>query len=118
MAAIQINRLSKHFGDVVAVDGLDHTVEDGEVSSLPAEFPDWVFLLTQVSRSTAYFTSIIALFPETAAELGVSASAGVDVQPAEAEPFYVTPEAGLVFLRLWLVVALVAGCVRFSRADL
>lgn len=31
MAAIQIDNLSKHFGDIVAVDGLDLTVEDGEI---------------------------------------------------------------------------------------
>lgn len=31
MAAIQIDNLSKHFGDVVAVDGLDLTVEEGEI---------------------------------------------------------------------------------------
>ena len=31
MAAIQLDGLSKHFGDVVAVDGLDLTVEEGEI---------------------------------------------------------------------------------------
>jgi ABC-2 type transport system permease protein len=87
--------------------------------SLPAEFPDWVFLVTQVSPSTAYFTSIIALLPDTAAELGASVGGtGVAVEPTEAEPFYVTPEAGLVFLTLWLVVALLVGHSRFDRSNL
>lgn len=87
--------------------------------SLPAEFPDWVFLVTQLSPSTAYFTSIIALLPETAAELGTTVGGnGVSVEPTEAEPFYVTPEVGLVVLALWLVVALAVGYSRFGRSDL
>jgi len=87
--------------------------------SLPAEFPDWVFLVTQLSPSTAYFTSIIALLPDTAAELGTTVGGnGVSVEPAEAEPFYVTPEVGLVVLALWLAVALAVGYSRFGRSDL
>lgn len=85
--------------------------------SLPAVFPDWVFLVTQVSPSTAYFTSIIALLPDTAAELGAGVG-GSGVDPTEAEPFYVTPEAGLVFLAVWLVVGLLVGYSRFKRSDL
>lgn len=86
--------------------------------SLPSEFPDWVYLVSQLSPSSAYFTSIVALLPDTAADLGVTAGGGVDVQPTEAEPFYVTPEVGLVVLALWLAVALAAGYRRFESADL
>lgn len=87
--------------------------------SLPSEIPDWVFLVTQVSPSSAYLTSIIALLPETAEQLGATVGeTGVTVDPAEADPFYVTPEAGLVFLALWLVVPLVIGYYRFTNSDL
>lgn len=87
--------------------------------SLPAEFPDWVFLVTQVSPSTAYFSSVIALLPDAATDAGVSVGGtGVDIEPTEAEPLYVTPEAGLVFLALWLFVPLALGYYTFERADL
>lgn len=86
--------------------------------TLPTEIPDWVFLVTQVSPSTAYFTSLVALLPDTAEQIGASVGgSGVDVDPA-ADPFYVTPEAGLVFLALWLFVPLLIGHSRFTRADL
>lgn len=87
--------------------------------SLPTAIPDWVFLVTQVSPSTAYFTSLVALLPETADQIGASVGGtGVDVDPAAADPFYVTPEAGLVFLALWLAVPLLVGHYRFTRSDL
>ena len=85
--------------------------------SLPAEIPDWVFLVGQLSPSTAYFTSLIALLPETAEHLGATAG-GTGVDPAAAESFYVTPETGLVVLVLWLVVPLLVGYSRFTKADL
>lgn len=87
--------------------------------SLPTKVPDWVFLVTQLSPSTAYFTSIVAILPEAAADVGASVGGnGVAVDPTEAEPFYVTPEAGPVFLALWLVVALLVGYGRFNTSDL
>lgn len=87
--------------------------------SLPTSFPDWVFLVTQVSPSTAYLTSLIALLPDVAATQGASiGGTGVDVDPTAVEPFYVTPEVGLVFLALWLVFPLLVGYYRFTTADL
>lgn len=87
--------------------------------SLPSKVPDWVFLVTQVSPSTSYLTSIVAVLPDTAEEAGVTVGgSGVGVQPTEADPFYVTPEMGLVFLLLWLVVPLVVGYYRFAGSDL
>lgn len=87
---------------------------------LPAQLPDWVFLVTQVSPSSAYFTSIVALLPDLAADVGAaSAQTGVEVSTdATAEPFYVTPEVGLVVLGLWIVVPLIIGYLGFSKADL
>ena len=86
--------------------------------SLPTEFPDWVFLVTQVSPSAAYFTSVIALLPDTAADAGVAVTGGgTEIDPVEADPFYVTPEAGLVFLALWLVIPVAVGYYRFTNSD-
>lgn len=86
--------------------------------SLPSELPDWMFLVSQLSPSSAYFNGVIALLPGAAADAGVSAETGVDVQPTDAEPFYVTAETGLAFLALWLVVPLLVGYFRFTRTDL
>lgn len=86
--------------------------------SLPTEFPDWVFLVTQVSPSAAYFSSVIAILPDAAADAGVTVTSGVDIEPVEAEPFYVTPEVGLVFLALWLLVPIALGYYRFTGTDM
>lgn len=87
--------------------------------SLPDTFPDWVFLLTQLSPSAAYFTSTIALLPDAARDAGISLDGvGVTVEPANGDPFYVTPEVGILFLVFWLVVPAIIGYYQFSRADL
>jgi len=89
--------------------------------SLPTELPDWVFLITQLSPSTAYFSSIVAVLPDLADATGADsgqAGGGVNVTPAEADPFYVTPEVGLVVLLLWLIVPFLIGHYRFSHADM
>ena len=89
--------------------------------TLPAEVPDWVFPLTQVSPSSAYFSTIVALLPDLAETVGADpggAGAGVEVTPAEAEPFYVSPEVGILVLALWLVVPFAVGYYRFAAADL
>ncbi len=87
--------------------------------SMPTEFPDWVFLIAQLSPSGAYFTSVIALLPDAAADLGVAVSGtGMNVDPVDAEPFYVTPEVGLVALFLWLIVPMLVGYRVFTTADM
>lgn len=89
--------------------------------SLPAEIPDWIFLVTQVSPSSAYFTSIVALLPDLADGAGADpaqAGGGVGVTPAEADPFYVTPEVGIIVLVLWFIVPFAVGYYRFNAADL
>lgn len=89
--------------------------------SLPTEIPEWVFPLMQLSPSSAYFSSIVALLPEHADRVGAEAAetgVGVEVTGPEAEPFYANPEIGLVVLALWLFVPFVVGYLRFSAADL
>ncbi|MFP9193749.1 ABC transporter permease subunit [Natrialbaceae archaeon A-CW1-1] len=104
------------FWDVVPM-GILYVVEG---FSLPTQIPDWVFLVTQVSPSTAYFSAIVSLFPgfaeaANADPSGGGAGAGADVAPAD--PFYVTPEVGIVMLGLWLVLSLAVGYLRFDAAD-
>ena len=89
--------------------------------SFPTEIPDWVFLVTQLSPSSAYFSTIVALLPDLAARVGADPAqtdAGVEVTAANADPFYVTPEVGIVALVFWLVVPCVVGYYRFATADL
>ncbi|MFP8958921.1 ABC transporter permease subunit [Natrialbaceae archaeon A-CW3] len=104
------------FWDVVPM-GILYVVEG---FSLPTQIPDWVFLVTQVSPSTAYFSAVVSLFPgfaeaANADPAGAGAGAGADVAPAD--PFYVTPEVGIVMLGLWLVLSLAVGYLRFDAAD-
>ena len=87
----------------------------------PADVPEWAFAVMQVSPSSAYFSSIVALLPDLADRVDADPSqdgAGVSVSGAEAEPFLASPEVGLVVLVLWLVVPLVVGYYRFDGADL
>jgi len=89
--------------------------------SLPAEIPDWIFLVTQISPSSAYFTSIVAVLPDLADGVGADpaqAGGGVEVTSAGADPFYVTPEVGLIVLALWIIVPFAVGYYRFNSADL
>lgn len=88
---------------------------------LPASVPDWVFLANQLSPSTAYLSSLVALLPDLADAAGVAstgAGAGAEATPAGADPFYLAPEVGFVVLALWLVVPFVVGYRRFDAAEL
>lgn len=86
--------------------------------SMPTSFPDWVFLVAQLSPATAYFTAVVALLPDAAVDAGVAVGGGgFEMDPVEAEPFYVTPEAGFLFLALWFVLPLVIGYLKFTRSD-
>ncbi|WP_348612445.1 ABC transporter permease subunit [Halobaculum rarum] len=83
---------------------------------LPASMPDWVFLVSQLSPSSAYLSSIVALLPGLADAAGGAGQAGVEASPAD--PFYLVPEVGLVALVLWFIVPFGVGYYRFNRADL
>ena len=89
--------------------------------SFPSTIPDWVFLVSQFSPSSAYLSTIVALLPDLAASVGADPAqtgAGVEVAAADAEPFYASPEAGIVVLFLWFVVPFAVGYYRFKGADL
>ncbi|MBZ6495463.1 ABC transporter permease [Natrinema longum] len=89
--------------------------------SLPSTIPDWVFPVMQLSPSSAYLSTIVALLPDLADVAGADptqAGAGVEVPADAAEPFYASPEVGVVVLLLWLVVPFAVGYYRFSAADL
>ncbi|PCR92377.1 ABC transporter permease [Natrinema ejinorense] len=89
--------------------------------SLPSTIPDWVFPVMQLSPSSAYLSTIVALLPDLADVAGADptqSGAGIQVPADAAEPFYASPEVGIVVLLLWLVVPFVVGSYRFSAADL
>ncbi len=88
---------------------------------LPSSVPDWVFLVGQISPSSAYFSAIVALLPGLSEEVNAASaqtSAGVEAAPADAEPFYTAPEIGIVILVLWFIVPFAVGYYRFKTADL
>ncbi|MFC4543146.1 ABC transporter permease [Halosolutus amylolyticus] len=89
--------------------------------TLPASIPDWVFFVMQLSPSSAYLSSVVALLPDLADVAGAEPSGGgvgVEAGPEAAEPFYASPEVGLLVLALWLVVPFVVGYSQFDAADL
>jgi ABC-2 type transport system permease protein len=89
--------------------------------TLPATFPDWVFLVTQLSPSSAYVSALLALVPSLASGGGPNAGstdAGVQAAQTGADPFYLAPEVGIVVLLGWFTVAVLVGYARFQRADL
>ncbi|WP_418286266.1 ABC transporter permease subunit [Halorubrum sp. DTA46] len=85
--------------------------------ALPTSVPDWIFPVMQVSPSSAYFSTVVALLPDLAASVGAGGQAGVGVSPAEVEPVYTTPEIGILVLVLWTLVAFLVGFTRFEAAD-
>ncbi|WP_254863050.1 ABC transporter permease [Halovivax gelatinilyticus] len=87
----------------------------------PESMPEWAFTLMQVSPSSAYFSTVVALLPDLADLVDADpsgAGAGVEVTAADAEPFFLSPEVGVVVLAFWLVVPFVVGYARFDGADL
>lgn len=76
--------------------------------------------MTQLSPSSAYLSAVVALVPDLTGSVGsepAQAGAGVEVTAADAEPFYASPEVGIVVLAGWLLVAFLVGYYRFTDAD-
>lgn len=93
----------------------------GNGFSLPSTMPDWAFLIGQVSPSSAYLSTIVALLPGLAEAAGAATArtdVGVEATAAEPDPFYLNPEVGIIVLALWLVVPFLVGYYRFHGADL
>ncbi|WP_459191951.1 ABC transporter permease subunit [Halosimplex sp. J119] len=89
--------------------------------SFPSTFPDWFYFVSQLSPSAAYFSTVVALLPDIAGTTGAAPSgSGVDVEVAQAgtDPFYLSPEIGIVVLLVWFVIPLVVGYFQFDSADL
>ena len=91
--------------------------------SLQSTMPDWVFLVGQVSPSTAHLSAVIAVLPglaETDGAASAQTGPGVEVEltSVETDPFYLSPEVGLVVLAFWFVVTFLVGNHRFNGADL
>ena len=89
--------------------------------SLPTEMPDWVFSVMQVSPSSAYFSTVVALLPELADTVGadpVQNGAGLENGATESGSFFHSPEIGILVLGFWLIVPLVIGYYTFYGSDL
>lgn len=89
----------------------------GNGFELPTSMPDWIFPVMQVSPSSAYFSTVVTLLPDLAGSVGAGGQEGVAMSPAEVEPFYTTPEIGILVIVLWTLVAFLIGYTRFETAD-
>ena len=89
--------------------------------SLPTEMPDWVFSVVQLSPSSAYFSTVVALLPDLADSIGadpVQNGAGMENGATESSSFFLSPEIGIAVFGFWLVVPLAIGYYKFYRSDL
>ncbi|ELZ18862.1 ABC transporter [Natrinema thermotolerans DSM 11552] len=89
--------------------------------TIPSTMPDWLYPLLQLSPSSAYLSTVVALLPDLADASGTEptqAGAGVEVAADAAEPFYASPEIGVLVLLAWVLVSLVIGLVLFDGTDL
>lgn len=88
---------------------------------LPSTIPDWVFPVSQISPSSAYLSTVVALLPglaETSGAAPAQTGVGGEVTQAAPDPFYLSPEVGILVLVLWLVIPFLVGYYRFETADL
>lgn len=78
-----------------------------------ADFPAWIYPVSQIPPSSAFVTSLTAVIPDAPAQ-----GAG-NVPTAEAfEAAFATPWLGVVVLLLWTALPLALGYWRFRAADL
>jgi ABC-2 type transport system permease protein len=80
--------------------------------SFPATMPDWMYLVNNLSPSTAYSSALFALVPGAETDTGLGATA------AEIDAFYGTVWLGVFVLLFWIVVPTALGYWRFNKADL
>lgn len=79
----------------------------------PADFPAWIYPLSQLSPSTAFVTTLTALVPEAP-----RAASGAGPSAGQIDAFFATPWVALLALLFWIVVPVGLGYWSFQRADL
>ena len=84
--------------------------------SLPMTMPEWLAPMALISPSSAYLSSISALFPELAGQVGAAPNVGAE--SASIESLYLAPELGIVILGAWFGIAVACGYIRFNTSDL
>jgi ABC-2 type transport system permease protein len=88
---------------------------------LPSTMPEWLYPVSQLSPSSAYLSAVVAVLPglaETSGAAPAQTGVGVDATPAGPDPFYLSPDVGIVLLVLWLVIPFLIGYSKFNAADL
>jgi ABC-2 type transport system permease protein len=77
-----------------------------------ADFPAWVYPISQIPPSSAFVTSLTAIIPDAPAQGGTVPA------PDAFDAFFATPWIGVVALLVWTVVPVALGYLRFLNADL
>lgn len=78
-----------------------------------AAFPDWTYLLFQLSPSNAFVTSLTAVIPDAP-----TTAAGPAPSAGQLDAFFATPWIAVLVLVFWAVVPVLLGYWRFVGADL
>lgn len=110
--AIGFLLLVEFLWDVVVL-GLAYVATGFQFPEGAADFPGWVFAVSQLQPSTAFVTALAAVVPDAPQQ-----GAGVVPAAGELDSVLATRWVAFLALLLWIVLPLVVGYRRFQRADL
>jgi ABC-2 type transport system permease protein len=98
--------------DVVVL-GLAYVANDFSFPQTTADFPAWIFPVSQLQPSTAFVNALVAVMPDPP-----DINGGTGPSAGEFDAFFATPWLAFVALAFWIVISVALGYRRFQRADL
>lgn len=98
--------------DVVVL-GVAYAANGFTFPETAADFPAWIYPVSQLQPSTAFVNALVAVVPNPP---DVQGGAGPGAE--EFDAVFATPWVGFVALAFWIIVTLALGSRRFQRTDL
>ncbi|WP_436936076.1 ABC transporter permease [Halovenus marina] len=98
--------------DVVVL-GLAYVANDFSFPQTTADFPAWIFPVSQLQPSTAFVNALVAVMPDPP-----DINGGTGPGAEEFDAFFATPWLAFVALAFWILISVALGYRRFQRADL
>jgi len=98
--------------DIVVL-GLAYVGNGLQFPTSPADFPVWVFPISQLPPSNAFVTALVAVVPDA-----TQSSAGVGPSASNVDAFFGTPWIAFAVFAFWVVIPVFIGYLRFQKADI